>query len=360
MTYTAKQLSEIFEGATFTGNLDSQINSIASLSEAKECDLSFLGNIKYSSEVALTKASILILPNSYKGDTPATASVFRCENPSILLAKFCAVLEKQMWPEPKRGFIHPSAVVEDSAQVDSTANIGPFCYIGRNAKIGKNSYIESHNHIGANVVIKDNCHLMPRAVVMDYCVLGSFVRLQPGCVIGSDGYGYEYSNGVHHKVPQIGNVVVEDYVEIGANTCIDRARFDKTLIGAGSKLDNLVQIAHNVKVGKLCLIVSQTGISGSTTLGNGCILGGQVGLVGHITLGDGAKVGAQSGVNCDVPSNLYIQGTPALPYMLHSKLDILHEKLPDFFSRLKDIEKHLGIEKKTFGTPRTSTARSGK
>jgi len=360
MTYTAKQLSEIFEGATFTGNLETKINAIASLAEAKEFDLSFLGNIKYANEVPTTKASILILPNSYEGEVPQHASVFRCENPSILLATFCAVLEKLMWPEPVRGFIHPSAVVEDSAQIDATAHIGPFCYIGKNVKIGKNSYIESHNHVGANAVIKDNCHLMPRAVVMDYCVLGNFVRLQPGCVIGSDGYGYEYSNGAHHKVPQIGNVVVEDYVEIGANTCIDRARFDKTLIGAGSKIDNLVQIAHNVKVGKLCLIVSQVGISGSTTLGNGCILGGQAGLVGHITLGDGVKVGAQSGVNCDVQANQYLRSTPALPYMTAHKLDILHEKLPDFFSRLKDVEKHLGIEKKTFGTLRASASRAKK
>jgi len=347
MQYSVKDLLKIFSNPVLDGDPERTISSIASLSLATERDLSFLGNKKYAHEVAESSAGVLLLPRDYAGEYPENAVVIRVENPSLELAKLCALIEKDLWPEPLPE-IHSSAVIDESAAIGKGVYIGPNAVICRGAKIGANVRIMANNYIGAESVIGDNSILMPNSVVMDYCVLGKRVRLQPGAVIGSDGYGYEYQDGEHKKVPQVGKVVLEDDVDIGANTCIDRARFDKTLLGAGTKVDNLVQIAHNVEIGKGCLIVSQVGISGSTKIGAYCVLGGQVGVAGHLKIGDGAKIGGQSGVNGNIEAGQYVRGTPPYPFMLAHKLEILKEKLPDFFSRLKDVEKHLGMDKKTF------------
>lgn len=348
MQFTAKELTTIFENSAFEGDLNATISSIASLEAATENDLSFLGNKKYSHLVPETKAKILLLPNSYKGKLPENASIFRAENPSAELSKLCAILEKQLRPAPKAGFVHPTAVISQTAKIDPTAHIGALCIVEDGAVIGKNTVLQAHNYIGRNASLGEDCFLMPNAVVMDRCVLKDRVRLQPGVVIGSDGYGYEFVNGQHTKVPQIGIVCVQDDVEIGANTCIDRARFDKTLIGQGTKIDNLVQIAHNVQTGQGCLFVSQVGISGSTKLGNYVVLGGQVGVAGHLNIGDGVMLGGQSGVNGDIPAGSYMRGTPPMPYVKAHKIDILKTKLPEILDRLRDVEKHLGISKKTF------------
>ncbi len=348
MKFTVAQLKKIFEYIEILGDENREITSINSLDEAGESDLSFLGNSKYSPQVPSTKASVILLPANYEGELPANACIFKVKNPSVELTKFCEILEKSLKSEVKMGFIHPSAVIDPTAKVDSSAHIGACCVVSENAIIGANTYLQAHNFIGAGAVIGDNCKLLARSLVMDRCVLKNNVSLQAGAVIGSDGYGYEFVNGEHKKVPQIGIVVLEDNVEIGANTTIDRARFDKTVIGKGTKIDNLVQIAHNVQTGQACLIVSQVGISGSTKIGNGCIIGGQVGIAGHLTIGDGAMLGAQSGVNGNVSPKEYLRGTPALPYMKMQKIDVLKTKLPELFSRVKVVEKALGIETKTF------------
>ena len=345
--YKIKEIVQLFDNPEVKGDTERMLSSIAALAEAKPSDLSFLGNKKYAHEVEKSQAGAILLPRGYDGKVSENTTAIFVDDPSIELAKICAIIEAALWPKPKPS-IHESAVIDPTAQVAKSAVIGPNAVICANAKIGEGARIQANNYIGVSAVIGEDAWIMPNAVVMDYCEVGKRSRVQPGAIIGSDGYGYAYKDGRHIRIPQVGKVVLEDDVDIGANTTIDRARFDKTVVGAGTKIDNLVQIGHKVRIGKGCLIVSQAGISGSTKLGNFCILGGQVGLVGHIELGDGAKVGAQSGINHDLKPNEYVRGTPAYPFMTAHKLDILKEKLPDMFRRLQDVEKALGIEKKTF------------
>ena len=347
-SYKVKDIIAIFDSPEVKGDAERELSGIAALNDASEKDLSFLGNKKYASDVPVTKAGAILLPRNYSGEIPANSTAIFVDDPSLELAKIGALIEEHLWPEQEPS-VHPSAVIAESAKVAKSAIIGPNVVVCDNAVVGERARIQANNYIGASAVIGDDAWIMPNAVVMDYCEVGKRSRLQPGAVIGSDGYGYAYKDGEHKRIPQVGKVVLEDDVDIGANTTIDRARFDKTLIGAGTKIDNLVQIAHNVKTGKGCLIVSQTGISGSTELGNFCILGGQVGLVGHIKIGDGAMIGAQSGVTHDIEPKAYVRGSPAYPYIKAQKIDVLNEKLPDLFARVSDLEKNAGIEKKTFG-----------
>ncbi len=355
MNYPLSEIVKIFENAEIQGDANISLSGIASLDSAKESDLSFLGNKKYSADVPNTKAGAVLLPRNYTGKLPEKSTIIRVDNPSAELAKLGVIIEQALWPKlyPQ---IHKSAVIAESAKLGKDVYIGANVIICDGAEIGDGAVILGNNYIGRFVKIGENAHIMPNAVIMDYCQLGKRVRLQPGVVIGSDGYGYELINGVHVKVPQTGKVVVEDDVEIGANTCIDRARFDKTLIGKGTKIDNLVQVAHNVQIGQGALIVSQVGISGSTNIGNYCVLGGQVGVAGHIKIADGIMIGGQSGVNgdlerpIDLPANkpYVVRGTPPRPYMKAHKIDALIGHLIELFDRVKELEKKSGIDGKTF------------
>ena len=196
--------------------------------------------------------------------------------------------------------------------------------------------------VGRNAQIGDDCWLMPGVVVATECVLGQRVRLQAGVVIGSDGFGYEFAQGRHEKVPQVGDVRLGDDVEVGANSALDRARFSRTEIGEGTKIDNLVQIAHNVVIGKHCLICAQVGISGSTTLGDYVVLGGQAGIAGHLSVGQGAKAGGRAAITADVPAGTFVNGNPAIPYQLERRLVVLNHRLPDLFKRVAALEAQLG------------------
>ena len=355
MKYTVKDIIEIFENPEIQGDLNVSLSGIASLDKAKETDLSFLGNKKYASDVPSTKAGAVLLPRNYKGTLPQNSTVIRVDNPSAELAKLGNLVEAVLWPKltPQ---IHSTAVIDKTARIGENVFIGPNVVVCEGAVVADGSVLLGNNYVGRYVKIGKECYIMPNAVIMDYCELGQKVRLQPGVVIGSDGYGYELVNGVHVKVPQTGRVVVEDDVEIGANTCIDRARFDKTVIGKGTKIDNLVQVAHNVQIGQGSLLVSQVGVSGSTQIGNYCVLGGQVGVAGHIKIDDGVMIGGQSGVNGDLirPDDLpkgkpyVVRGTPPRPYMKAHKIDALIGHLVELFDRVGDIEKKIGIDKKTF------------
>jgi UDP-3-O-[3-hydroxymyristoyl] glucosamine N-acyltransferase len=260
------------------------------------------------------------------------------ENPSVALARLCARIEQSLWPKPPAG-IHPSAVVAPGAQVHATAHVGPLCVVEEGAVVGAGTVLQASVFVGRNARIGGGCFLMPGVVVATACVLGERVRLQPGVVVGADGFGYEFVEGRHEKVPQVGIVVIGDDVEIGANSTLDRARFSRTVVGEGTKIDNLVQIAHNVVIGRHCILCSQVGISGSTTLEDYVILGGQVGVGGHITLGKGSKAGGQAGISSDLPPGAYVNGTPAIPYMLERRLAVLHQRLPDLFKRVERLEK---------------------
>ncbi len=336
-SFPLDQLLECVGTCELRGNGPEWVSGIASLDKAGPGDLSFLGNSKYRNQVAGCKASFILLPSDYSEPPQDGQYHILVANPSLSLAQICGLIETRLRPRPAAG-IHPSSVIAASAQISDSAHIGPFCQIEEDVVVESGVVLTGHNYIGRGSRIGCDSRLAPRALVMDYCQLGHRVVLQPGVVIGSDGYGYEFRNGVHEKVPQIGGVVLCDDVEIGANTTIDRARFEQTTIGTGSKLDNLVQIGHNVITGRGCLIVGQTGIAGSTKLGDYVIVGGQVGMAGHLNIGAGSKIASQSGVAGDLPPNSFVRGTPAEPYALEQRLLVLRRHLPDFFKRLAALE----------------------
>ena len=346
--FPLKEIVKLFENPEIVGDDSVELSAIASLTKATQSDLSFLGNKKYSPEVPTTNAGAVLLPRNYKAELPKNSTIVYVDDPSRELAKLGELIEKALWPKPTPS-IHPTAVIDPKAKVGENVTIGANVIICEGAVIGNGTVLQGNNYIGRFAKLGDDCFIFPNAVVMDYCELGNRVRLQPGAVIGSDGYGYVFVDGKHVKVPQVGKVVLEDDVEIGANTTIDRARFDTTRVGAGSKVDNLVQIAHNVQVGKGALLVSQVGISGSTEIGDYAVLGGQVGVAGHLKIGAGAMIGGQIGINGDIEPKAYMRGSPARPYMKAHKIDVMIGHLPELFDRVKDVEQKLGIEKKTFG-----------
>jgi UDP-3-O-[3-hydroxymyristoyl] glucosamine N-acyltransferase len=336
--YTTERILQIVgEDAQCAGTYAGDISGISSLKEAGEGDLSFLGNPKYRSDVDGSQASVLLLPKDFEGAPEPGQLHVKVANPSFALALICRDIEASLQPKPERG-IHPSAVIEPDAVVSPSASIGAFCYIAKGAKIGA-ATIESHVSIGRYAKVADEAHIFPRVVVADYCEIGLRNRLLSGCVIGSDGYGYEFHEGAHQRVPQIGNVVTDSDVDIGANSTIDRARFGSTMIGAGTKVDNQVQIAHNVRIGQHCLIVAQVGISGSTRLGDGVVVGGQAGIAGHLTIGSGAMIAGGTAVTSSLETKAKVRGYPALPMMLYNRISILQRKLPDLFKRFDQLEK---------------------
>jgi UDP-3-O-[3-hydroxymyristoyl] glucosamine N-acyltransferase len=337
VAYTPADIAAITGAQRIAGATTRTITDIASLESARPGDLSFLGNARYKSRVPDSKASALLLPLDYAGEPGADQVFIFVENPSVALARLCARIEQSLWPKPPAG-VHPSAVVAPTAQVDPTAHVGPLCVVEDGAVIGPRSVLQASVFVGREAAIGADCFLMPHVVVASMCTLGQRVRLQPGVVVGSDGFGYEFVNGRHEKVPQVGSVVIGDDVEIGANSALDRARFSRTTVGEGTKIDNLVQIAHNCVIGKHVILCSQVGISGSTTIEDYVVLGGQVGVGGHITIAKGTKAGGQTGIAFDTEPGSYLNGTPAIPYMLERRLQVLHQRLPDLFKRVDALE----------------------
>jgi UDP-3-O-[3-hydroxymyristoyl] glucosamine N-acyltransferase len=225
--------------------------------------------------------------------------------------------------------------VDKTAILGQGVTIGAFSFIGKNVQIDEHVSVGTHCHVGDNCIIGSNCILHPGVKLLSRCELGKNIILNAGVVIGSEGYGFDQVNGAHHKIPHLGIVVVEDNVEIGANTCIDRARFDETRIGSGTKIDNLVQIGHNVRIGNGCLIVAQVGVSGSTQFEDGVVVGGQAGFAGHLKIGKGAKIAGQAGITKNVEAGAFLKGNPALPFHLSQRISILQKKLPELFNRFE-------------------------
>lgn len=337
IAFKLEDIAGLLPDGTVEGSTTDDITSIAALSQATAGDLAFLGNRKYTPEVKDCRASVILLFADYEGSPAEGQAFIRLENPSLALARVCGAIQAMLWPKPAPG-IHPSAVVDATATVDDSASVGPHCVVGAGAVIGAGVHLESLVHIGREARVGKDCWLSPRVSVGDYCVLGDRVRLHAGVVVGSDGFGFETQDGVHLKVPQIGNVVIEDDVEIGANSSIDRARFSSTRIGEGSKLDNLVHVAHNVIIGKGCMIVAQAGISGSTTLEDFVIVAGQAGITGHLKLGKGSVIGAQAGLHNDTKPGHYYRGSPAYEANLQNRIDVLCKRLPDLFKRVASLE----------------------
>jgi UDP-3-O-[3-hydroxymyristoyl] glucosamine N-acyltransferase len=318
------------------------IRGIAALGAAQAGDLSFLANSKYRAEVAATRASVVLLPPDYAGQPRPGQLFLIVDQPSLALGRLCRRLEQLLWPQPAPG-IHPTASVAADAVVDPTATVGPFCVVESGAVVGARSHLQAQVFLGRRAAVGEDCWLMPGTIVAAECTLRNRVRLQPGAVVGADGFGYEFVAGRHERLPQVGTVVLDDDVEIGANSTLDRARFSHTRVGEGTKIDNLVQVGHNVVIGRHCLICAQAGIAGSTTLEDYVVLAGQVGVVGHLTVGRGAKVGAQAGIGRDVPAGAAVWGTPALPHALEQRLFVLRQRLPDLFRRMDELEKRAAV-----------------
>ncbi|HUR59155.1 MAG TPA: UDP-3-O-(3-hydroxymyristoyl)glucosamine N-acyltransferase [Opitutaceae bacterium] len=337
VSFTAADIAEITQPKSTRGTTTETIRGLASLADASAGDLSFLGNAKYKADVDATRASVVLLPRKFAGEPKPNQLFLLVENPSVALARLCARIEQSLWPTPAPG-VHPSASIAAGAKVARTATIGPLCVIESGAIVGEHVHLQAQVFVGANVAIGDHSWLMPGVIVGAECKVGRRVRVQPGVVIGSDGFGYEFVDGRHEKVPQVGIVEIGDDVEIGANSTLDRARFSRTVVGEGTKIDNLVQIGHNVVIGKHCLLCAQAGISGSTKLEDYVVLGGQVGVGGHITIGKAVKAGGQAGITADVPANSFVNGTPAMPYILERRIAVLQQKLPDLFKRVDALE----------------------
>ena len=341
VSFTQAEVAAIVQPTRTEGSTTELIRGIASLGSAQPGDITFLGNSKYKSAVAGTRATIVLLPADYAGPAGPNQVFMVVDNPSAALARLCSRLERELWPKPRPG-IHDSAVVAPDARVSTSATIGPLCIVEGGAIISDHVHLQSGVFVGRGSVIGDDCWLMPGVVVQAECTLGRRVRLHPGVVIGSDGFGYELVAGRHEKVPQVGTVAVGDDVEIGANTTIDRSRFESTSIGEGTKIDNLVQVGHNVVIGKHCMICAQVGISGSVTIGDYVVIAGQVGLAGHLTVGSGAMIAAKSGVKDDIPPKTSVWGSPSVPILLEQKLVILRNRLPELFKRVDALEKRVG------------------
>lgn len=335
------KLSEIagkLEGV-LEGDGEIEITAVASLGEAGPQDISFLSNPKYAAQVATTKAAAVIVPSDW--DRPGKCALVRVENSDQVFAQAAELFYEEP-PRPATG-IHPSAVVAESAQLGEGVSIGANCTVEEGVVIGANSVVSPNCHIGYKTVIGSDSFLYPLVSTREFTEIGDRVIIHNGTVVGSDGFGYAVQeDGSRTKIPQIGKVVIEDDVEIGANVAIDRARFGKTRIGKGTKIDNLVQIAHNVVIGEHSVMCGQSGISGSTTMGSRCIMAGQSGLAGHLQVGDGAIIGAQAGVMKDVSDKEFVIGSPAMPHLQFKKMVANTILLPKLKERIKQLENQLG------------------
>jgi UDP-3-O-[3-hydroxymyristoyl] glucosamine N-acyltransferase len=342
MRYTVAELAQRV-GGEVVGDGSLEVERVAPLEQAGPGALSFFSNKKYRAAYEATEATAVVVES---GEAPAPGrTVIRAREPYLAYAKIATIFNP---PRTARPGISPQAAVHPQAKVDVTAEVMPLASVAAGATVGARTTLHPGVQIGEGATIGADCILYSNVVVREGCVVRDRCILQPGVVIGSDGFGFAFdaqgdgSGPRHYKVPQSGNVVVEDDVEIGANTCVDRAALGSTVIGRGAKIDNLVQIAHNVQVGPLSIIVSQVGIAGSTKLGMGVVLGGQVGVTGHLDLGDGAKVAAQSGIMTDLEPGVVMMGSPARPQREWLRIHAALAKLPEVMKRLRELEKQMG------------------
>ena len=336
MTFPASQIGLIINGK-IEGDPNATVNSFGKIEDAGTNQLTFLANPKYEEFLYSTKASIVIISEAYELKQPVKATLIRVPDPyaafATLLGKYQEIIQQQL-----TGIQQPVYIAK-TASYGANVFIGAFAYLGENVKVGDNTKIYPNAFIGDNVTIGDNCIIHPGVKIYHDCELGNHVTIHGGAIIGSDGFGYApMADGSFKKIPQIGNVKVEDHVEVGANTTIDRATIGSTTIKAGAKLDNLIQVGHNVEIGNSTVIAAQAGISGSTKIGNGVMIGGQAGIVGHIQLGDGSKVNAQSGVSKSIEPGKAVTGSPAYDYTSALRSQAITRKLPELEKRVKELE----------------------
>ncbi|MFH1094382.1 MAG: UDP-3-O-(3-hydroxymyristoyl)glucosamine N-acyltransferase [Candidatus Omnitrophota bacterium] len=335
MKKTLKEIAQLIDGSV-VGDETVEIFGVCGIKEAKQGDITFIANPKYISLMNNTNASAIITtPDVKKAPKP----LILAENPSLAFAKLLALIS----PDETVRFVgvHPTAVVGKNVSFGQNVSIQPYVVIEDNVEIGNNTNIGSGGFIGNHTKIGKDTVIYPHVSIREKVVIGDRVIIHSGTVIGSDGFGFATVKGLHHKIPQIGIVIIEDDVEIGSNVTIDRARFDKTLIKHGTKIDNLVQIAHNVVIGENSIIVAQAGISGSTIIGKNVTLAGQAGIIGHISIGDNAVVAAQAGVTKSVPANTCVSGYPAKPHKKAKRINACVQKLPDLYKLVNKLEEKI-------------------
>jgi len=333
-----KTLAELAQavGGEVRGDDSLVIRGVSGIKEAKEGDIAFVANSKYFSLISSTGASAIITSREV---SDALKPIIKTDNPSLAFAKIVSLFSSEEVTLPNG--VHSSAVIGENVSLGKNVAIQAFCVIEDNASIGDNSILYAGAYVGQYARIGNDCILHPHVSIREKITIGNRVVVHNGTVVGSDGFGFAKVKGMHHKIPQIGTVVVEDDVEIGANVTIDRARFDKTIIGKGTKIDNLVQIAHNVIIGENSIVVAQAGISGSTVVERNVTVAGQAGLVGHITIGEGAVIAAQAGVTKSVPPNTCVSGYPAKPHHVAKRVNAHVQKLPEMFKKISDLEKKI-------------------
>jgi UDP-3-O-[3-hydroxymyristoyl] glucosamine N-acyltransferase len=343
MNLTTAEIAKRLEGEVL-GDANARLTGFAHATDAKPGDLTFAENAEFFAAAESSAATAIIAGKEFSSDKKI---VIRVANARIGFAKALAIF----FPEPKfAAGIHPTAVISQSAKIDSSAHIGPHCVVGERVNIGANCVLQSGNSIGHDSTLGDETNLFPNVTLYPRTQIGQRGRIHAGSVIGSDGYGYVLDAGAHRKIPQVGNVVIGDDVEIGANVTIDRGALGATTIGRGTKIDNLVQIAHNVVIGEHCIVISQVGIAGSTQLGNYVILAGQVGVAGHLKVGNHVTVGAQSGLMFDCADGEKWMGSPARLDRDFKRQFIALQHLPDLLKKISAWEKKFGVggEEKIF------------
>ena len=336
MKFTAEQIAGILEGRV-VGDPSVEVSKLAKIEEGTEGSLTFLANPKYKPYIYKTQASITIVNSEFEPEDTLSTTLIKVED---AYGAFTKLLEYYNQIKLNKSGIEQPSFVSDSATIGNNIYIGAFTYIGDNVTIGDNVKIFPNSYIGDNVSIGDNSIMFSGGKIYSDCSIGKNCVINSGAIIGADGFGFAPNEkGEYSKVPQIGNVILEDFVDIGAGTTIDRATLGSTIIRRGVKLDNQIQIAHNVEIGKNTVIAAQTGVAGSTKIGENCQIGGQVGIVGHITIGNNVKIQAQSGIGRHVKDNEVLQGSPALTYGDYNKSYVYFKNLPKIVKNINEIEK---------------------
>jgi UDP-3-O-[3-hydroxymyristoyl] glucosamine N-acyltransferase len=344
MEFTAATIAGFLKGE-IEGDPDIKVNTVAKIEEGQQGALSFLANPKYEHYIYTTASSVVLVNKTFVPSGKIEATLIKVDN---AYESFASLLRLVDQARPRKKGIHPTAIIESTAKVGAEVYIGPYAYIGENCIIGDGCSIYPHVYIGDNTTIGTNSILNPGVKIYHDCVIGQGCIIHAGSVIGGDGFGFApQSENEYMKIPQLGNVVLEDFVEIGSNVTIDRATMGSTIIHKGVKLDNLIQIGHNVEVGENTVMAAQTGIAGSTKIGKNCMFGGQVGISGHIKIANGSKIGAQAGILGEVKEeNTMIIGSPAFEIKQFMRSSIVFKKLPELRMKIDTLEKEVESLKK--------------
>ena len=325
-------------GGRVEGDENARVNSFAKIEEGRPGAISFLSNTKYTHYIYDTQSSVVLIDENVELEHEVKATLIRVKNAYEAVARLLQAYESM---KPKKKGIDPLAFIASSATLGDDCYVGAFAYIGEGAKIGKNCQIYPHAVVGDNVSVGDDCIIYPNAVVYHDCRLGQRVTMHAGSVVGADGFGFAPTAEGYDKIPQIGIVTIEDDVEIGANTCIDRSTMGSTYVRKGVKLDNLVQISHNTDIGANTVMSAQVGVAGSTKIGEWCMFGGQVGIAGHITIGNRVNLGAQSGVPSSIEDNQTLIGTPPMETRPFFRSQSIFRRLPDMYKELEELKKEV-------------------